>query len=757
VQGRPRTRTKYTYDSAGRLWKVKDPNNKTETFGYDSANRMTTVTDKRGNLVTTNVYDANGRVSQQTLADGALWQFSYALDGLGNVSQTTVTDPRGTIRQDTFNADGYLTQEVRALGLPEQQTLTIERDAANVVLSVTDALGRKTRLSRDGFNNITGVTRLADTANAVTDSFSYENTYQQLAGYTDPLGHSTTLGHDWLGNLTSVKDALGHTVQVTNDPLGRPSAITNALGKVTHIAYNLGDPSSVMDPLGRSTFVFTDAAGRTTGAANPLGQTTRVDYDPLDRPLHMTNALGGQTVLTYDENGNVLTVQDPRAAGTHLFAYDGRNRVHMYTDPLGATETYNYDGMGNLTSKLDRKGQTTSYAYDGLNRLHAITFADSSTITITWDAGNRPTQFADSINGSITRQYDGLDRLTEEVSPQGQLDYQYDTAGRRTQMTVSGLSPVTYQYDNANRLTQIAQGATVVGLGYDAASRRTGVTLPNGIVGTATYDDADQLTALSYDRSGTHIGDLAYGYDQAGRRTGQSGSLASLGLPASVSSASYDAANRLTNWGGAAVTYDSNGNMSALGASTYNWNVRDQLTATSDGSGQFAYDALGRRVNRTIAGFSIPYLYDGDNAATVSGNQILAGHGIDELYAQVGVSSTRSYLLDALGSTLALTDSGGSVTSSYSYGAYGTTTPNGAAETTFAYTGRENDGATSLYYYRARYYNAAMGRFISEDPLGLMGGINVYAYTGGNPTSLTDPLGLLALPSLPQSPRANVR
>jgi YD repeat-containing protein len=100
--------------------------------------------------------------------------------------------------------------------------------------------------------------------------------------------------------------------------------------------------------------------------------------------------------------------------------------------------------------------------------------------------------------------------------------------------------------DNADRLTQMAQGANVVGLAYGAANRKSSVTLPNGVVATPTFDAANQLLALSYDHSGTHIGDLAYTYDAAGHRITQSGSLATINVPASVSSATYDAANRLT-------------------------------------------------------------------------------------------------------------------------------------------------------------------------------------------------------------------
>jgi RHS repeat-associated protein len=90
---------------------------------------------------------------------------------------------------------------------------------------------------------------------------------------------------------------------------------------------------------------------------------------------------------------------------------------------------------------------------------------------------------------------------------------------------------------------------------------------------------------------------------------------------------------------------------------------------------------------------------------------------------------------------LGLTDGSGTVAASYSYAPYGGATGTGTTDTTFQFTGRENDGAANLYYYRARYYNAAQGRFISEDPIRLRGGINTYAYVGGNPAMWIDPSG----------------
>jgi RHS repeat-associated protein len=92
-------------------------------------------------------------------------------------------------------------------------------------------------------------------------------------------------------------------------------------------------------------------------------------------------------------------------------------------------------------------------------------------------------------------------------------------------------------------------------------------------------------------------------------------------------------------------------------------------------------------------------------------------------------------------STVALADSDGTLSAQYTYDPYGTTSSSGYSLNAAQYTGRENDG-TGLYYFRARYYNPKLQRFISEDPTAFRGGINMYAYAAGNPVSFNDPFGL---------------
>jgi RHS repeat-associated protein len=351
-------------------------------------------------------------------------------------------------------------------------------------------------------------------------------------------------------------------------------------------------------------------------------------------------------------------------------------------------------------------------------------------------------QVVDSAGGTITEAYDNLDRLTSETTPQGQISYGYDLAGRRATMTVAGQPQVNYTYDNANRLTQIAQGTSTVGFSYDTVNRRSALTLSNGVNMAYTYDNDSRVTGITYKFNANPLGNLTYTYDSLGRRTQVGGSFAQTGFPAAVTSATYDAANELTNWNGTTISYDLNGNMLSDGANTFSWNARNQVATLNSVSLQ--YDGFGRRTKNLQ---NTSFLFDGANAvqelsgSTASANLITGG--IDEIFARADSTGAFTPLQDALGSTIALVDSGGNVVTTYGYDPFGNTAISGAASANPSqYTGRESEG-NGLYFYRARYYSPLLGKFISQDPLGFAGsGPNFYAYAGNDPVDFRDPFGL---------------
>ncbi len=120
--------------------------------------------------------------------------------------------------------------------------------------------------------------------------------------------------------------------------------------------------------------------------------------------------------------------------------------------------------------------------------------------------------------------------------------------------------------------------------------------------------------------------------------------------------------------------------------------------------------------------------------------------GIDNQLRQTNSTTGVSYFLgDHLGSTSALTDASGNLVETEAYDSFGNSV--GSARTRYGYTGRERDPDTGLLYYRARFYDPQLGRFISEDPAGFLGGLNFYGYVANNPLNFTDPTGQWETPA----------
>jgi RHS repeat-associated protein len=752
----------YEYDGSGRLWKVTDAAGGVTEYTYDGSHQMLTVKDPRGITYLTNVYDGNGRVEEQTLADTGVYTFDYTLDGSGNVTQTDMTDPEGRVQRSTFNAAGFplTVTEAYGTGLARTTTYTYQ-SGSNHLLAVVDPLSRETEYTYDGLGNRLTSTELAGTADAITTTYTYDPAYNQVATVTDPLNHTTTFGYDHLGRMTSVTDPLTHQTTFTYNQAGQPLTVTDALTKTTTFAYTFGNLTSITSPLGNVETRFVDSGGRLLRVTDPGGALTRFEHNAFNQVTKIADPINGETTFTYDGNGNLLTLTDARSKTT-TWTYDDMDRVETRTDPLMRDESFAYDLLGNLTSWTDRKGQVTTYQYDELNRRDFVGFGTTagptyaSTITTTFDAGDRATEIVDSVAGTIERTYDLLDRLTEEVTPEGTLTYTYDDAGRRASMTVAGQTAVSYTFDNADRLTGITRGTASVTLAYDNADRRTSLTLPNGIVVEYAYDDDARLTGLTYKQGMSTLGTLTYGYDANGQRTTVGGTYARSNLPAALSSSTYDDANQVTSLGGTSFTYDDNGNLTSDGTRSYTWNARDQLASlTGPVNGSFAYDAVGRRRSKTIASTTTQFLYDGLNpvqelaSGTPTAN-LLTGLELDEFFTRTDGAGVRNYLTDALGSSVALLDGSGTVQTEYTYEPFGATTVTGASTTSaFGFTGRENDG-TGLYHYRARYYHPRAQRFVSDDPLGFEAGVHLSQYVANRAPNFVDPMGLdIKLPKDP--------
>jgi RHS repeat-associated protein len=303
-------------------------------------------------------------------------------------------------------------------------------------------------------------------------------------------------------------------------------------------------------------------------------------------------------------------------------------------------------------------------------------------------------------------------------------DYQYDAVGRlidiNNHFNTTNISHETYSYDDGNRLTTKSgtDGNSTVGYGKD-----------NQI---STVDNATRP-------------DEAYSFN-------------ALGIRAGWVTDPLDK-RRVLNDGKYQYQYDDEGNLTqkqelVTGKLTnYSWDYRNRLVKVASGTQtvEYLYDAEDKRVGKKVNGVTTEkYVYDGADIALVVDSagtlveRYLFGDGVDNVLSREKGGALVWSLGDRQGSVVDLVDEDGNVLNHFVYDSFGNRTGDTTVEFRFGYTGRELDGETGLYFYRARYYDPANGRFISEDPLGFgAGDTNLYRYVGNSPTNATDPSGMI--------------
>jgi RHS repeat-associated protein len=693
----------YAYDPAGNLIAETDQLGRTTQYAYDARDRRTSVTSPLLNVVST-TYDAASNVKSVT--DGLGNTTQYAYDGLNRL--VTQTDARSKVMSYAYDPMGNLT-------------------------AVTDQLNRTTQYGYDALNRRTST--------------------------TDPLTHATRTGYDAVGNVTSFTDGLGQVTQYSYDALNRLTKMTDARDGMTAYTY--------------------DAVGNLKTLTDPDNNTTSYAYDALDRVKMETNQLGLSRMYGYDAVGN-LTSETDRDGRVRRFTYDALDRQtkeEWLDSGNNAIETFNYtfDAASQLMAASDTSS-SYAYTYDKDGRLMSVTNAGTPgvptvVLNYTYDAANNQKTRTDTINGQVAGtnaySYDVLNRLTSitqsgtGVTPK-RVDFSYDDASQMTGITrysdLAGTQQVAasvYTYDNAGRLTGLTHSHLGTAIAaytwtYDAADRITQAILPDGTV-NYSYDTTDELTGAT----SSSLPNESYSYDLNGNRLAYQTS----------------ADNRLMSDGTYSYTYDNEGNRTsrtniATGeVTTYTWDYRNRLTqvTTTNASGtvtmqaNYTYDVFDRRIGKvvtrgTVAPTTERFVYDGaEIALTFDGNgnqthRYLYGPVVDMILADEAAGGEVLWpLTDNQGTVRDLLNSAGVVQDHIKYDSFGqiTAQTNAAVDFAFAYTGREVDGQTGLYYYRARYYDPGVGQFIAEDPIGLLtDDANLRRFVSNDPPMWVDPAGL---------------
>jgi RHS repeat-associated protein len=789
--------TQYAYDRLSRLLKHTDALLDVITFSYDPVGNRLSTTDALG-YTTQYTYDSLNRLTKQTSPLGYTWLLSY--DGVGNL--ISAINPRGSTTAFAYDGNDNLRQTADALN----GVVTYTYDEEDNPLSVTDQNGNVTEFTYDELGNLRSLTlpmgqitkfEYDENSNLITvvnakgkvTRFAYDE-LDLLKSETNPLNFITFYDHDALGRLTKVTDAEGHAMQYGYDAFDRLTEVIDGLNGRTKYVY---------DPLGNLT-AFTDANG----------YRTTFDVDLLGRVTRETNPLGNNWQYTYDSVGNLVKRTDANGIVTH-YTFDADNRLTQIAYPSGPGMKLSYDENGNLVGMVDISG-TSAFTYDELNRLTEVQrqsgIMAQTTLGYTYDAVGNRTKIAYPDGKVVAYSYSANNWLTSVVDPlNGSTVYQYDSTGLPTHIAYPNSTWAAYTYDDADRLVKLFNGRpggnTDVISSFDYTLDKVGnrvrtvenVTRGQLVTWTKdyTYDNLYRLLKAveTPNVESYQVLTSVFTYDAVGNRLSMTTNIADKfntpALPSVVTTNyTYNQANEMLTAGAVNFTYDGNGNRISMSGPTrainYTYNIENQLISAqtfdvlengrlqSDSTLDFAYDGLGRRMQRGVVDGGIrkmaSFLYDGlsydllaqyvdpgspratfyyrDLAQIISRHEIQAdGSGLQYFYHY-----------DGSGNVGAWTNQSGNEVQEYTYAPYGRLIDNNGLDNSSSRTDPHNsltfsskswDQETELYYFGARDYDPATGTWLEQapypgwlvEPLTL----HRYGYVENNPINLIDYYG----------------
>ena len=783
------------YDSVNNLTASTDENGNTTRYAFDGRNRITKMTDALGNvsgmfyngvdnLVSTTdanshttqfAFDELNRLTSVTDAKGGIQSFEYdkasnllaSVDELNRRTQMaydardrriTVTSPLGKVYSSTYDA----ASNVKSVSDGRNQKTQLDYDGLHRLIKRTDALGGVASYSYDALGNMVSMT---DERNRVTQ-LAFDAINRRVTT-TDPLNHASQRTYDAVGNVITSSDGLGQLTSFTYDLLNRQAKMTDARGGITSYNY--------------------DPAGNVLSLSDADNNQTLFAYDALNRMESDTNALNAVKSYSYDAVGNLQSLTD-RNNRVRRFSYDELNR-EVKEEWLDATDnpirtfTSTFDAASQLKTigdpdstygyKYDIDGQLTSVANTGTPGVPDVVFGYN--YDATGNQSSRTDTITSVLKGTNAYSFDALNRMTR-ITQSGnnvaakRVDLSYDAASQLTGIArfsdlvgTQQVASSAYVYDNAGRLTNLTHQRNSIALDqyawtFDAANRITHVTTPDGTT-DYSYDSTNQLTAANHSAQT----DESYSYDLNGNRTNPGNQT--------------DANNRLKSDGTYNYQYDDEGNrisrtkIADREVTTYQWDYRNRLTQVTTKNAAnmiqmkatYTYDVYDRRIAKIVdrdgAGpnevATERFVYDGPHIALTfdgSGMQthrFLHGPAIDQILADENQLGQILWpLTDNQGTVRDVIDSTGTLKDHIQYDSFGNilTRLDASIVLPFAYTGREFDKETGLYYYRARYFDSKTGSFISEDPIGFMGSsYHLSKYVRNNPINDSDPSGKIDL------------
>lgn len=711
---------------------------------------------------------------------------------------TSTTYPDGSVVSNTFDPDSKrLTAQSTIAGSPEPNIL-ISIPTSNHI-SVTDEIGNSIGMQFDELGNIS---QLTSTNGNATFQFSDPNNPTKPTSISDGMGYTTAITYDIAGNPLIINKPHGALYQYQWNSSNDLTLFTNPLDKQTHYYYTNGNLTSVQTPRGTSIMSYLEN-GNLSSFMNPSGMVQNFTYDPMNNLQTKSDALGNTTTYNYDLAGRVTSVKDAESNTTSYtyfnnnllanstdalgratnYSYDlfgkltcvtdvlnhtttmvydpSTSLLDQMTDQLGNTSHFHYYDNGLIESILKRNGQTIYYTYDSTNRLKAVN-GPSLGNTFSYNYNDLPIQIH-SLNGTLSFNYDSINRLISYSYRDfydKQVQYEYDKANNLKKIIYPRNLEVQYNYYDDNLLHTVSDWLNnVTTYSYLNDGSLSRVDLPNGTYSTYSYDNAGRLTGIENKKSdGSIICSYIYTLDSIGNHTTEQvlEPLNVQGIQPESISYNYDNANRILQAGSIQFTHDLNGNLlSAIGPNenyNFSYNTENKLINVSGTfNASYVYDALGYRREATRNGITTRYTLD----ITGSLDNILEEcdasdavkyyyiYGTGLLYRiKASDNSIQCYHYDSRGSTIAISDPGQAITHRYCYDEFGKVLNLVETDTNpFRYVGKFGVvyEDSLLYFMRARYYQPAIGRFLSEDPKWKS---NLFLYASNNPLSKIDPTGL---------------
>jgi RHS repeat-associated protein len=713
------TQTSY---SSGLPSEFRDANGNTLRMKYDTRGNLTEVTDPLGNK-TVYVYDANDNLISRTNPLNETWQYEY--DDRRHLIR--VTSPMGNKTTMTYNELGQMTGITDA----NQNSSSFGYDDFGNLEIMTDPLGHKKRITYDpdGFIRESIIDERNNEAR-----FDYDNN-DRLVSVTHPDGTSNTYGYDCCAEISST-DENGNKTTLIRDPLLFITQRKDSLGNTTLLEYDrTGKLVSTTDALGNKTTRMYDGSGRLTQITDSRGRTVQMGYDPNGKLTSLKDKRGKTTSFAYNAYGLLLSINNPLGQKTNL-TRDGLGRVVTTTNSRGGTIGFAYDKDGRLTRKSHGGKTWADYVYDAVGNLTSV--ADST--------------------GKTAYTYNGRQEVTGISYPDGKaIALSYDPAGNVSSLTYPGGLTVQYVYDSRNRVVSTAWGGNSVAYQYDGVGNLTHEVRSNGTESAYVRDKNNRTTGIQHKKGTALFASMAYTRDGMGKITQETMTLpVQPAVTARSISASYNDADQIIKWGADNYTYDADGNpTSVTGTESFSavYDPENRLSEiTQNGlKTTYTYDGMGNRTQAASGGQTRRFYHDIRGRLLFEANQSgqIVSYYIyrDDILAALGTpeGGFHFYHFDKAGSIIALTDGNGNISAAYAYEPFGKiSSRSGGLSNPFTYAGALGvmEDGHDLFFMKNRHYDARRGKFLQKDPIGIVGGLNLYAYVRNNPVDRLDPAGL---------------